>query len=120
MDLADFIRDMQSAASSEEPVAQQPLSPVRLSQAALQQARAIQATTRQTVHVGNAYWRKRPARRRAAPIDQSSDYDAYEYPPDAQQDTQQERNEKADANWRRTLPRRQSQRLATAQRHDAR
>ena len=45
----------QSAASAEEPVAQQPLSPVRLSPAALQQARAIQATTRQTVHVGNAY-----------------------------------------------------------------
>eukprot|EP00891_Asterochloris_glomerata_P004995 jgi/Astpho2/4995/Aster-06726 len=33
--------------------------------------------------------------------------------------THQERIEQADANWRQTLPHRQSQRLASAQRHDA-
>ena len=42
-----------------------------------------------------------------------------EYSGNAQQDTQRDRNEKADAHWRRTLPKRQSQRLVSSQRHDA-
>ena len=40
-------------------------------------------------------------------------------PQDAQQDVPQEHYEKKDTNWRRTLPQRHSQRLASAQRHDA-
>ena len=112
MDLAAFVRDMMAAAPPEEPVAQEPLSPVRWSPAALQRARVIMAARRQTVHVGNPHWRKRPAKRRADLEDHSSGYDAWEPPPDAQQDThqdtQQERNEKADANWSRTLAQRQS------------
>ena len=86
-------------------------------------ARPILATRRQPLPVGNPIWRKQPAARHRADLDDhSGGYDAWEPPPDTQQnthqDTQQERNEKADANWRRTLPQRQSQRLASAQRHD--
>ena len=41
------------------------------------------------------------------------------YCPNAQQDTHHDSNESVDVNWRSTLPQRQSQRLAPAQRHDA-
>ena len=120
MDLVAFVRDMRAAARPEEPVEQEPLPPVRWTPAALQKARAIQAARRPTVHVGNPIWRKRPAARRRADLDDHpGGHDAWEGPPDTQQDTQQERNAKADANWRRTLPQRQSVRLASAQRHDA-
>ena len=122
MDLRAFAMHMMAAASPEEPAADQPLSPVQLSPDARRQAAALLATRVPRVRVTNAYWRKprRSAARRRADLDeQSGGYDAWEYPPDAQQDTHQERIEKADANWRRTLPQRQSQRLASAQRHDA-
>ena len=122
MDLRAFAMHMMAAASPEEPAANQPLSPVQLSPDARRQAAALLATRVPRVRVTNAYWRKprRSAARRRADLDeQSGGYDAWEYPPDAQQDTHQERIEKADANWRRTLPQRQSQRLASAQRHDA-
>ena len=92
---------------------------MRLSPAALQQARAILAARRQTVHVGNPHWDKCPARRRADLDDQPGGYDAYEYLPDAQEGAHQEHNEKADVNWHRTRPQWQSQRLALTQRHDA-
>ena len=123
MDLAAFVRDLMDAAPPEEPVAQEPLSPVQWSPAALEQARVIMAARRPTVHVGNPHWRKRPVRRKADLEDHSGVYDAWEHPPDAQQDTHQDtrqgRNGKADANCNRTLAQRQSQRLASAQRHDA-
>ena len=117
-----FAMHMMAAASPEEPAADQPLSPRQLSPDARRQAAALLATRVPRVRVTNACWRKprRSAARRRADLDeQSGGYDAWEYPPDAQQDTHQERIEKADANWRRTLPQRQSQRLASAQRHDA-
>ena len=73
------------------------------------------------MHAGNPRRPKRPAGRRADLEDHSEGYDAWEAPPSTpqhtHQDTQQERNEKADFHWRRTLP--QKQRLASAQRHDA-
>ena len=109
MNLVALVRDMWAAARPKEPVAQEPLLPVRWTPAALQKARAIQAARRPTVHVGDPLWRKRPAARRWADLaDHSGGYDAWKGPPDTQQDTQQERIEKADANWRRTLPQRQS------------
>ena len=108
MDLAAIVRDMRVAARPEEPVAQELLSPVQWRPAALQQARVILAARRPTVHVADPHWCNCPARRRADLKDQSCGHDAYEYPVDAQQATQQERKEKADANWRRALAQQQS------------
>ena len=122
MDLRAFAMQMMSAASPEEPAAHQPLSQEQLSPSARRQADALMATSRPRVRVVNAYWRKQrrsAAKRRADLDDHTGGYDAWEYPPDALQGTHQERIEQADANWRQTLPRRQSQRLASAQRHDA-
>ena len=122
MDLRAFAMQMMSAASPEEPAAHQPLSPVQLSPGARRQADALLATSRPRVRVTNAYWRKQrrsAAKRRADLDDHSGGYDAWEYPPNALQGTHQERIEQKDANWRQTLPHRQSQRLASAQRHDA-
>ena len=80
MALAAIVRDMMAAAPPEEPVAQELLSPVRWSPAALEQAHVIMAARRQTVHVGNPHWRKRPARRRADLEDHSGSDDAGEPP----------------------------------------
>ena len=120
MDVDTIARDVILAASLEEPAAEQPLSPVQLSPDTWQRARTILAIRRRPLPVGNPHSCERPAARRRFDLDDPpSGHDPWVYPPESQQDTQQERNEKADANWRRTLPQRQSQRLASAQRHDA-
>ena len=120
MDISTTARDVILAASLEEPAAEQPLSPVQLSPDTWQRARTILAIRRRPLPVGNPHSCERPAARRRFDLDDpQSGHDPWVYPPESQQDTQQERNEKADANWRRTLPQRQSQRLASAQRHDA-
>ncbi len=119
VDLQAFARRMMSAASSKEPAAKQPILQVQLSPGAWQQALAILATRRQPVYVGNA-WKWKPAARRRTDLDhQASRFDLHEYCPNAQQDTHHDSNESVDVNWRSTLPQRQSQRLASAQRHDA-
>ena len=89
MDLRAFVMGMMSAASPEEPAAQQPLSPVQLSPGARRRARVLLAGTRPRVRVTNAYWRKRRLRSaaRADLDDPSGGYDAWEAPPDTQQDT---------------------------------
>ena len=71
------------------------------------------------MYVGNA-WKWKPAARRRTDLDhQASGSNLHEYCPNAQQDTHHDSNESVDVNWRSTLPQRQSQRLAPAQRHDA-
>ena len=98
MDIDAIARNIVLASRHQEPAARPPLPPVQLSPDTWQRARPLLATRRRPLPVGDPFWRKRPAARRRAELDDPpSGHSPWEYPTDTQQDTQQESNKKADA-----------------------